>query len=92
MAWLGASCAIFSSAPTPSPTQSLSRGLARGFTLLLLHGGEIFKGECAHRGSPECISLHDGFQSRSTERRASKLLNNPQKFIDLKKKNPEVVW
>lgn len=64
--------AIFSSAPTPSPALALSRGPAQGFTLLLLHGGEIFKGERAHRGSPEGIRLHDGFQSGSTEGKASK--------------------
>lgn len=43
----------------------------QGFTLLLLHGGEILKGERAHGGSPECVSLHDGFQSGSAEREAS---------------------
>lgn len=41
-----------------------------GLTLLLLHGGEVLKGERANRGSPERISLHDGFQAGSAERKA----------------------
>lgn len=33
-------------------------------TLLLLHGGEILKGEGAHRRPPEGVGLHDGLQPR----------------------------
>lgn len=36
-------------------------------TLLFLHGGEIFKGESAHGGPPECICFHDGLQASSVQ-------------------------
>lgn len=70
LAWLGARCAVLRSAPTPPQLYHWAEALPHGFTLLLLHGSEILKGECAHRGSPEGISLHDGFQSGSAERKA----------------------
>lgn len=57
--------------PHPPRLSSRAEAWPQGFTLLLLHGGEILKGERAHGGSPERVSLHDGFQSGSAEREAS---------------------
>lgn len=39
--------------------------IRKWLTLLFLHGGEIFKGESAHGGPPECICFHDGLQTSS---------------------------
>lgn len=71
--WLGLLPDVLHSVRLPHPPWLYSRAQAwpQGFTLLLLHGGEILKGERAHGGSPERVSLHDGFQSGSAEREAS---------------------
>lgn len=71
MSWPGARCATLSSGPAPHPCHRADT-LPQGFTLLLLHGGEILKGKCAHRRSPESVSFHDGFKSSSGEGKVRK--------------------
>ena len=67
--------------------------MAQDVTLLLLHGGEILKGERAHGGSPERVSLHDGFQSGSEKRKPTKeVVNRAKKRTDFLKILQWFVW
>lgn len=71
LGWLRAGCAMLSSAPLiRCPWQS--RGFVQSLTLLLLHGGEVLKSQGAYGRSPECIRLHNGFESSSGTRTTRK--------------------